>query len=113
MGNLESSVWSGTLGRSSSRANVTSSNSEAVSSPANGTSEKSRGGLLAGQCDFKEVLGGARKHLGAVCDPLGEVVPHQQGALCGIAVHIGHQVGLEWGDVHLLGNLCKRISIMS
>ena len=113
MGNLEASAWSGTLGRSSSRARVTSNNPEAVSSPANGTSDKSRGGLLQGQCDFKEALGEARKRLGAVYDPLREMVPHQQGALCGIAVHLGHQVGLEWGNVHLLGDLCKRISIIS
>ena len=50
MGDLESSAWSGTLGRSSSRAN--------------GTSDKSRGGLLEGQCDFNKVLGEARKGLG-------------------------------------------------
>ena len=66
MGNLEASAWSGTLGRSSSRARVTSNNPEAVSLPAKGTSEKSRGGLLQGQCDFKEVLGRAQKCLGAV-----------------------------------------------
>ena len=53
MGELESSAWSGALGRLSFRANVTSSDLEAVSSPANGTSDKTRGGLLEGQCDFK------------------------------------------------------------
>ena len=64
MGNLEASAWSGTLGRSSFRAKVTSSNPEAVSSPANGTSKKSRGGLLVGQCDTSDVLGGAQERLG-------------------------------------------------
>ena len=53
MGELESSAWSGALGRLSFRANVTSSDLEAVSSPANGISDKTRGGLLEGQCDFE------------------------------------------------------------
>ena len=81
------------------RANVTSSDLEAVSSPANGTSDKSRGGLLEGQCDFKEVLGEARKRLGAVCNPRGEL-SSQQGALCGVAVWLGlPKADLEWGVV--------------
>ena len=75
MGNLEASAWSGTLGRSSSRARVTSNNPEAVSLPTNGTSEKSRGGLLQGQCDFKEVLGGARKRLRASSQRRGFLQP--------------------------------------
>ena len=99
MGNLEAFAWSGTLGRSSFRAKVTSSNPEAVSSPANGTSDKSRGGLLEGQCDFKEVLGEARKHLGASSQRRGS---RQQGALVsGVFVQLGHPwCRLEWGDVH-------------
>ena len=75
IGELESSAWSGALGRLSFRANVTSSDLEAVSSPANGTSDKSRGGLLEGQCDFKEVLGDARKRLGASSQRRGFLQP--------------------------------------
>ena len=50
--NLDSSAWSGTLGRWSSWAND--------------TSDKSKDELLKSQNDFKEVLGEARKRLGAV-----------------------------------------------
>ena len=108
MGELESSAWSGALGWLSSRANVTSSDLEAVSLPANGTSDKSRGGLLEGQCDFKEVLGEARKRLGASSQRRGS---HQQGALVsGVFVQLGHPgCRLEWGDVHDLADLCKEI----
>ena len=39
----------------------------------------------------------------------GEEVPQPAGGSMHVAVHLGHQVVLEWGDVHLLGDLCKRI----
>ena len=75
MGDLESSAWSGTLGRSSSRAN--------------GTSDKSRGGLLEGQCDFNKVLGGARKFLEVLVEEARGFF-HQQGALVsGVPVWLG------------------------
>ena len=70
----------------------------------NVTSKKSLGGLLASQCDTNEVLGGARKRLGVA----GEEVSCQQGALCGVAIQLGHpwtrldQVVLEWGYVQLV-----------
>ena len=89
MGNLEASAWSGTLGRSSFRAKVTSSNPEAVSSPANGTSDKSRGGLLMGQCDFKEVLGRARKRLGALDEEAGGFFRQQGALVSGVPVWLG------------------------
>ena len=101
IGNLESSAWSGTLGRSSSWAND--------------TSDKSRDELLKSQNDFKEVLGEARKRLGAVWSP-GEGFSSQQGALVSsIAVHLGHlpllgQVVLEWGIVHVRRSVQNKIN---
>ena len=83
----------------------------ADSSRANVTPMKSKGGLLASQCDTEEVLGKARKRLGVA----REEVSCQQGALCGVAVQLGHpwhrldQVVLEWGDVHVLADLCKEV----
>ena len=95
MGDLESSAWPGTLGW--------------LSSQANGTSDKSRGRLLEGQCDFKEVLDEARKRLGASSQ---RRVSRQQGALVsGVFVQLGHPgCRLEWGNVHnLAADLCKEI----
>ena len=43
----------------------------------------------------------------------------QQGALCGVAVQLGHpwrrldQVVLEWGDVHVIVDLCKKYKSFS
>ena len=63
-------------------------NSKADSSSANVTSKKSLGGLLASQCDTKEVLGGAWKCHGV----LGEASEEEllaAGDLCGVAVRLG------------------------
>ena len=75
---------------------------------------KSKGGLLASQCDTEEVLGGARKRLGVVGEAGEEELP-AAGDICGVAVRRGHpwsrldQLVLEWGDVQSRVNLCNKI----
>ena len=52
------------------------------------TSKKSLGGLLASQCDTKEILGGAQKRLGVVGEAGEEELP-AAGDLSGVAVRLG------------------------
>ena len=84
IGNLESSAWSGALGRLSFRAN--------------GTSDKSRGGLLEGQCDFNKVLGGARKRLGVLDEEAGGFFRQQGALVSGVPVCLEH-LGAVWNGV--------------
>ena len=85
IGKLASSVWSGSGdelqdGRPPELMSHQRS-PKADSLRANVTPMKSKGGLLASQCDTEEVLGGARKRLGAVGEPGEEVLQPAGGSM--------------------------------
>ena len=79
--------------------------------PANGTSDKSGGGLLKGQCDINKVLGGARKSLGALDEEAGGFFRQQGALVSGVPVWLGLPMGFWNGALSSLSsaNLCIRI----